>query len=675
MARCGCGASCSCLITAGSGVQVDGIGTVENPYVISSDASELLDRIEFVDSSTIDFSASGVGTLLQPMQVTATASLAMTDLTDVEGTPADNQVPVWVVDHWEFQDQSGGGGGGSGLPDGGTTGQMLVKTSSADGDADWKTMVTDAVILRTNVVQTMASGTEVSMVFAAAQSTDPLGMWDGSSIVTAQRDGLYEITMNFSFASTAAAAGSRITLLRIGGTTVKQWYETFVAGQPVFATHVVTAYLTAGQTVQMRQYQSSGANLDTYGAQVATGPSMYVVRLGDSPSGSPLPDLVMGEKNYYNSRAHAAALSVPNITLTPVPFDTLVFEDGITWDAPNNCFVAPVTGYYSVAAVLTYATNATGQRYLIITVNGAAVFSSALPAVSSGASSSPLGTTLRLVAGDKVVINAYQSSGGALALSANSTYNRASIVKVPAPVVPGRAASGLWGAPPLDIFGSDSLVGRDTYVDSNGQLRTVPTTFDYADNGFTATTPPMSFPQGVSILTFNSASNTNWPVPGVPGQVNTFRRNSYGMQQFIEQKSGTLSDQAMYYRAFYGGTSGSWGPWIPIYQDSGWVNLINIASGWTVPSPYITPQARLLNGEVIFRGRLVNAAFTGGYTDMCQLPASIPNPLYTSAFPAASNTTAYKALQILSGNGMVQIYSSTTSGAHVDFASVRYPTN
>lgn len=34
---------------------------------------------------------------------------------------------------------AGGGGGGSSLPTGGTTGQVLTKQSSADGDADWET--------------------------------------------------------------------------------------------------------------------------------------------------------------------------------------------------------------------------------------------------------------------------------------------------------------------------------------------------------------------------------------------------------------------------------------------------------------------------------------------------------------------------------------------------------
>lgn len=248
MARCGCGSSCSCLIVAGDGAQVDGIGTVENPYVITSDASQLLDQLEFIDTSTVDFEATGLGTRGSPMLVSAVATVAMTDLIDVLGAPGLGQVPVWVGDHWEFQNQSGGGG----------------------------------------------------------------------------------------------------------------------------------------------------------------------------------------------------------------------------------------------------------------------------------------------------------------------------------------SVSGLWGSPPLDIYGADPLVGQETYIDSNGQIRSAPSVFDFADNGFTATTPYDSFPQGLSVLSFNSAGNTTWPVTGVPGQVNTTRRSTYAVQHFFEQKSTALTDQAFYFRVWSGGTSGAWGPWVPV---AGQGNPFAVASG------------------------------------------------------------------------------------------------
>jgi hypothetical protein len=52
----------------------------------------------------------------------------------VVGTPTEGQTPVWNAEdeQWEPGDAAG-----AGVPDGGTTGQSLVKTSSTDGDAEW----------------------------------------------------------------------------------------------------------------------------------------------------------------------------------------------------------------------------------------------------------------------------------------------------------------------------------------------------------------------------------------------------------------------------------------------------------------------------------------------------------------------------------------------------------
>lgn len=42
MARCNCpGSSCSCLIQAGDGIRVSGIGTVADPYIVELDPAEV----------------------------------------------------------------------------------------------------------------------------------------------------------------------------------------------------------------------------------------------------------------------------------------------------------------------------------------------------------------------------------------------------------------------------------------------------------------------------------------------------------------------------------------------------------------------------------------------------------------------------------------------------------
>jgi hypothetical protein len=78
MARnCGCaGASCGCkIISGGNGIQVFGIGTQEDPYMLSAEVGQLEGVIDFTDSATVNFTVVGQGTQSDPMEVTATASV------------------------------------------------------------------------------------------------------------------------------------------------------------------------------------------------------------------------------------------------------------------------------------------------------------------------------------------------------------------------------------------------------------------------------------------------------------------------------------------------------------------------------------------------------------------------------------------------------------------------
>jgi hypothetical protein len=73
MARnCGCGgASCGCNVEAGDGILVNGIGTAEDPFVITAEIGNLGLAISFQDTTTINFSTTGTGTVSDPMTVTA----------------------------------------------------------------------------------------------------------------------------------------------------------------------------------------------------------------------------------------------------------------------------------------------------------------------------------------------------------------------------------------------------------------------------------------------------------------------------------------------------------------------------------------------------------------------------------------------------------------------------
>lgn len=55
--------------------------------------------------------------------------------------PAYNSKSIWIEATGDEGGGGGGGGGGeggTGLPDGGTAGQILIKKSSVDGDAAWE---------------------------------------------------------------------------------------------------------------------------------------------------------------------------------------------------------------------------------------------------------------------------------------------------------------------------------------------------------------------------------------------------------------------------------------------------------------------------------------------------------------------------------------------------------
>lgn len=493
MARCGCSGSCSCLIEAGEGVVIEGIGSVENPYVITSEATEMVDRIKFNDTSSVDFTVTGLGTVATPLNVSAVAKLKMTDLTDVSGTPSNGQVMVWEDDHWEPQNQSGSGGGGTGLPPGGVAGDLLVKQSATDGDAVWKTPETgtDYAVLRANAVQTMTTSTEVSITYAAAASSDPKGMWDGSTLITVQKDGVYRVTCWYSFAYNAT--GNRIALIRINGTTTRQWYcPAQVGTNPTVGTVTQDLVLKAGDTVQFRQYQSSGANLDTFATSTSYAPGLAVARIG-SALGTPQ-DVVMGEKVYAIAARQTTGQIISNNTNgTPVLFDTVDYtEGGIAYNQATGQFTVPVAGYYQVNTKVHWPASATGRRRIRIGLDGSSGIpgiKTDLPAASGDSVVYGYSRVVKCNAGSVIIVGVDHTAGADMAIG---SYTSVDITKVPAPVVPGRAASGIWGAAPLDKFGADTYQGQAIYVDANGQLRAEPLTIPDPIDAYLATDQPIT---------------------------------------------------------------------------------------------------------------------------------------------------------------------------------------
>lgn len=105
MARCGCsGTGCSCLVQGGTGIEVDGAGTENNPYVISSTGggSGGGGGLTVADTATIDMVLLGTGTTEEPYVLSGNATVSMDELLDVaDQDPTEGQVLAWNGTVWQ----------------------------------------------------------------------------------------------------------------------------------------------------------------------------------------------------------------------------------------------------------------------------------------------------------------------------------------------------------------------------------------------------------------------------------------------------------------------------------------------------------------------------------------------------------------------------------------------
>lgn len=102
MARC-CGSTgtCACKIEAGRGIVISGMGTSQDPFVLSSDRA-----LDVEDTPVFDLTLVGEGTLASPwrLSVNFAAEAQLTDLPDVDApAPANGNVLSWnnTTQMWE----------------------------------------------------------------------------------------------------------------------------------------------------------------------------------------------------------------------------------------------------------------------------------------------------------------------------------------------------------------------------------------------------------------------------------------------------------------------------------------------------------------------------------------------------------------------------------------------
>ncbi|SHJ31227.1 hypothetical protein SAMN02745194_02281 [Roseomonas rosea] len=124
--------------------------------------------------------------------------------------------------------------------------------------------------------------------------------------------------------------------------------------------------------------------------------------------------------------------SVPNDTLADMAWDVRGPDSlGVigAGSGPFGQFTVQEAGVYAVEATLTFAGNATGQRRLVIVVNGVEWGADRKPAAGTDVVELGVSKLLALAASDIVKARAYQNSGGGL-IAGGNTLSTFSIAKI-----------------------------------------------------------------------------------------------------------------------------------------------------------------------------------------------------------------------------------------------------
>ncbi|THV26015.1 hypothetical protein [Glycomyces paridis] len=110
---------------------------------------------------------------------------------------------------------------------------------------------------------------------------------------------------------------------------------------------------------------------------------------------------------------------------TRLQFNTTEYDDSSMWN--GTLFQMEITGAtagtYNITAQVCWATNASGHRAFNLMVSGARKAAPLMLPASSLATRVGISRNFRLVAGDTVYVESYQSSGGALNTTGSTTNN------------------------------------------------------------------------------------------------------------------------------------------------------------------------------------------------------------------------------------------------------------
>jgi hypothetical protein len=213
----------------------------------------------------------------------------------------------------------------------------------------------------------------------------------------------------------------------------------------------------------------------------------------------------------------------------------------------------------------------------------------------------------------------------------------------------GSPPSGVWGTAPLTtaIYGTNSLMGREVYVDSAGQLRSKPDLLPQSV-GKAVTDTPLTYPLGTSVMTLTASQGATWPSAGSSIVVSNSRHETAGgfagVAQWCHLNSGLASK--VWYRS---GSNSTWSPWV-LVVDSGTNGWISDATGLFTPNAtnftLVSFAAKVSNGIAHFLVRgtsKVTTAAPNAAGDISDFPVgTLSGALLPGAgVPPSAFTTAH----------------------------------
>lgn len=219
-----------------------------------------------------------------------------------------------------------------------------------------------------------------------------------------------------------------------------------------------------------------------------------------------------------------------------------------------------------------------------------------------------------------------------------------------------------------DVDAVNTALGstNTTVTGIDNRVKTLENARNLGDDAFAETALGSSYPLGVSLMSNVAAS---WSVGF--GMIVTNRISDTRTNQVFHGNNFN----GMWKRYFY---SGTWGPWVPIYDDTGWVNLTP-ASGWasSPTSTQYVAAVRRMGSLIRFRG-VLNGTLTVSTTTQIATVPSTPaglRPLKGTNFNPVLSTGAFLGWSNVDDLGALTIHFKApfaTGSIVVDLTGISY---